>query len=183
MDGLPSMSTPRRPAPISSPARPPEEEADGDASRILDDFRRIVRGLRVSSRAAERDLGISGAQLFVLQKLGDGSVLSVSELARRTLTDQSSVSVVAARLVARGLILRTVSPLDARRVALRLSAKGRAVLAKAPSTPQERLVAAVAEMTPGQRKKLAGLLGTVVARAGLAEESSEMFFEDEGEGK
>src|SRR4029079_9481895 len=39
---------------------------------ILDAVRRIVRELHESSRAAEKQVGLSGAQLFVLQTLGEG---------------------------------------------------------------------------------------------------------------
>src|SRR4051812_6073325 len=119
-------------------AKPSSQETQS----ILDSIRRIVRGLRVSSRTAEKELGISGAQLFVLQKLNVNSSLSLNELAERTLTHQSSVSVVIGRLVDRGLVLRTASKTDARRLELSLSAKGRAFLQKAPLTAQERLVAA-----------------------------------------
>ena len=41
-----------------------------DSQRILDSIRRLVRLLRVSDRQAQAELGISGAQLFVLTELG-----------------------------------------------------------------------------------------------------------------
>src|SRR4051794_8130303 len=71
----------------------------GDVRAIMDAIRRIVRVLRVSSRAAEKQVGLSGAQLFVLHKLADTPALSLNELADRTRTHQSSVSVVVQRLV------------------------------------------------------------------------------------
>ena len=40
-----------------------------DMVAVMDALRRVVRALRVSARAAERRFGISGAQLFVLEKL------------------------------------------------------------------------------------------------------------------
>ena len=43
--------------------------ADPAARMILDAIRRIVQALRVASREAEASVGLSGAQLFVLQKL------------------------------------------------------------------------------------------------------------------
>jgi DNA-binding MarR family transcriptional regulator len=69
---------------------------------VLDSLRRIVQVLRESSRRAERQLGISGAQLFVLEKLAEAPSQSLNELAERTHTHQSSVSTVVARLVKRG---------------------------------------------------------------------------------
>src|SRR6266851_1467874 len=59
--------------------------ASAEAVRaVLDCVRRIVRALRESSREAERKVGISGAQLFVLQQIAAGQARSVSELADRT---------------------------------------------------------------------------------------------------
>src|SRR4051812_17880436 len=101
-----------------------------DTRSVLDSIRRIVRALRVSSRAAEKQVGLSGAQLFVLQKLAEGErPLSINELAERTLTHQSSVSVVVQRLVAKRLVVVARAPSDRRRTELTLSAAGRRVIA------------------------------------------------------
>jgi DNA-binding MarR family transcriptional regulator len=67
--------------------------------RVLDSIRQIVRLLREGSRDSEERVGLSAAQLFVLQKLDPDEPLSLNELSARTLTHQSSVSVVVSRLV------------------------------------------------------------------------------------
>ena len=77
-----------------------------DSARVLDAIRRLVRHLRLADRAAQGELGISGAQLFVLVELGKTGSLSLNDLAARTRTDQSSVSVVVSRLVDAGLVTR-----------------------------------------------------------------------------
>src|SRR5665213_199086 len=78
-------------------------QGGNEIREILDSIRRIVRLLRVSSREAEREVGLSGAQLFVLRTLSEHKFLSVNELAERTHTHQSSVSVVVQVLVDKGL--------------------------------------------------------------------------------
>src|SRR5262245_58016101 len=95
---------------------PTSANGSDDIRRVLDAIRRVVRVLRVSAVEAERTLGLSAAQLFVLHKLGDGQSVSVNELAERTHTHQSSVSVVAQRLVDGGLVRRQESAADGRRV-------------------------------------------------------------------
>src|SRR5712691_10729098 len=99
-----------------------------DSARILDAIRRLVRHLRLFDRAAQSELGISGAQLFVLAELGKTPDLSLNDLAARTRTDQSSVSVVVSRLVDAGLVLRERHSRDARRLLLNLTKNGRAML-------------------------------------------------------
>jgi DNA-binding MarR family transcriptional regulator len=59
-------------------------------------LRKIVRFLRLADRAAEAAVGLSAAQLFVLQTLASQPAASLAEVADRTLTDQSSVSTVVA---------------------------------------------------------------------------------------
>lgn len=72
----------------------------------LDAIRRILRVLRRSSRLSQREYGIGSPQLFVLQRLADSPASSIKELAERTYTHQSSVSVVVRRLVEQGLVVR-----------------------------------------------------------------------------
>jgi DNA-binding MarR family transcriptional regulator len=146
---------------------------------ILDDLRRIVRVLRESSRAAEQGLGVSGAQLFVLQALADAPALSLGALAERTHTHQSSVSVVVRRLVERGLVRRSVSEQDGRVRELSLTARGAKLLQRAPLAAQDELIAGLEQLSGAQRSALASALVTLVQVMRLADEPAEMFFEDE----
>src|SRR3954462_4851945 len=135
-----------------------DEASSRDA---LDSLRRIVQALRESSRRAEHDLGVSGAQLFVLDTLALAPALSLNELAARTHTHQSSVSTVVARLVKRGLIRRTRADDDVRRLALTLSAEGRRLVARAPELAQSRLVHGIDRLPAGTRRTLATALGVL----------------------
>lgn len=150
-----------------------------DAVAILDAIRRVVMVLRVGSRAAERRVGLSGAQLFVLQKLDDeGPAGSLNELASRTRTHQSSVSVVVRRLVKQKLIARSHAKKDARQLELSLTPKARAILKRAPDTVQQRLVAAIDALPANDRKHLAAALTRVVDAMGVAGGKPPMFFEE-----
>jgi DNA-binding MarR family transcriptional regulator len=153
---------------------------DGDVRLVLDSIRRIVRALRVSSRAAEKKVGISGAQLFVLQKLADGGrALSINELARRTVTDQSSVSVVVQKLVKQGLVSTQRSRADGRRLELALAARGRQIVGKSSGAAQQRLIESLRKMTVGKRRQLASLLDALVREAGIADAVPSLFFESD----
>ena len=147
---------------------------------VVDSVRRIVRALRESSREAERKVGISGAQLFVLQQLAGGPAQSVSDLAERTLTHQSSVSVVVQRLVSSGLVARSPSRSDGRRTELRLTSRGRRVLRFAPPLAQERLIRAIRALSAPRRAQLASDLLDVVGRMRLVAGAPGMFFEERG---
>lgn len=144
----------------------------------MDALRRIVQVLRESSRWAERHVGLSGAQLFVLQKLAEAPAASLNDLARRTHTHQSTVSAVVTRLVERGLVLRKSSGADARSVQLSLSARGRRAAAGTPDAPQERLIRAIEKLSALRRRQLATSLAEVAQAMGGPLGAPSMFFDD-----
>ena len=154
-----------------------ERHGDPDSRLILDGLRLLVRELRASSAAAERATGLSGAQLFVLRALAREPGLGVAALAARTLTHQSSVSVVVAKLEERGLVERVRAADDARRLVLRPTAAGRRLGSGGPDPAQERLLAGLALLTPATRRRLAADLARWTAAIGLAGGAPEMFFE------
>ena len=142
-------------------------------------LRRIVRMLRLADQEAHRGHELSAAQLFVLHSLAAAPVSSLSELAARTLTDQSSVSTVVAKLVARKLVSRTPSREDRRRVELALTAAGEKIVRSAPRVPQAIIVDAVAAMPAKQRRSLVEALELLVTRIGGDAIEPHMFLEDE----
>lgn len=156
----------------------PRLRRSAEAQAILDGLRRLVRELRLASSLAERTLKVSGAQLYVLHALAREDGLSVNELAGRTLTHQSSVSVVAAKLVQRGWVRGRRSASDARRLELSLTAAGRALIRRAPEPIQDRLVAAIERLPGAQRGALAEALTRVVREVGLATGPAPLFFEE-----
>ena len=126
-----------------------------DSQRILDSIRRLVRLLRLSDSEAQATFGLSAAQLFALHAIASMPRLSVNDLAERTQTDQSSVSVVVGRLVDAGLVARERAEDDARRVVLEVTKEGRALLRKAPPVAPQRIVAIVDALPATTRKRFA----------------------------
>ena len=131
---------------------------DADITRSMDAIRAVVRALRINTRAIELEIGISLAQLFVLQQVAHRPATSLNDLAERTATHQSSVSVVVRRLVDRGLVTRKADMTDKRRVQIALTAAGEKLLVGAPETIQVRLMTALTQLAPAERKQLAQLL-------------------------
>lgn len=145
---------------------------------MLDGIRRIVQNLRESSRWAEKHVGMTGAQLFVLQKLDEAPAQSLNDLADRTHTHQSSVSTIVARLVERGLVTRIQSPRDGRTIELGLSHRGKRLVARAPGAAQDRLIHGIRQLSPARRRALASTLTTLSHQMNSANGQPQMFFED-----
>jgi DNA-binding MarR family transcriptional regulator len=128
---------------------------------VVDSLRSIVQSLRISGRFAEQQAGISSAQLYILEELAQRPAQSINELAERTFTHQSSVSMVVSRLVENRLVTRTSAPGDARRLSISLTAAGRALLRRAPETAQARLIEGLRSLDKGQLRGLADYLTTL----------------------
>jgi DNA-binding MarR family transcriptional regulator len=146
-------------------------------TEILDAFRTLVHALQVGSRSSEERVGLTGAQLFVLEKLRNTNAMTVNELATATHTHQSTVSVVVSRLVEKELVSRVRSPNDARVQQLSITKKGISKLDRAPETVQEQLVSALKKLSVHEQSQLALMLKRVLTEAGLSEVKPELFLE------
>ncbi len=149
-----------------------------DSQRILDSIRRLVRLLRLTDRAVQTELGLSGAQLFVVHELGKTEAMSLSELAEKTRTDQSSVSVVVSRLVESGYIMRERDRRDARRLVLTLTTSGRAVAEKSPPVAQVKILEVLDRMQPAERRRFADLFTRVIEDLGESSGAAPMMFDE-----
>ena len=152
---------------------------DSDAAEVMTSLRRLVRMIRIADRdASAGGYALSSAQLFVLHSLASAPAASLAELARRTLTDQSSVSTVVAKLVAKKLVKRSTSALDRRRAELGLTPAGQRIVAKVPQPLQARIIATVAAMPDKPRKELVRSLERLVEAVGAGAVAPRMFSEE-----
>ena len=149
-----------------------------DVRLALDAFRAIVQALRTSSRDIERRVGLTSAQLFALQQLALSPGASINDLATRTFTHQSSVSVVVQRLAKRRLVAKVTAKEDRRRVRLTLTEAGRTILRRSPQAVQERLIAGIGALSGHQRSVLSAALTDIAHVMGAATGRPPMLFED-----
>lgn len=155
-------------------------EADnGIAEGILDSCRRLVSIVHSASKATEKSLGLSAAQLFVLQKLRDGKSRSVNELAALTHTHQSSVSVVIKKLILKDMIRTVPSTDDGRRHLLVLAAKGRKVLERSSGEGvQDQIMHAISRLAENDGKELERLLNRLIEEMQGSSRPASLFLED-----
>jgi DNA-binding MarR family transcriptional regulator len=103
--------------------------------------------------------------------------MSVGELAARTFTHQSSVSLVVRRLVQRGLVVKAGARDDGRRVELRVTNAGRAIVRRAPHVAQRRLLEGIVQLPARERRRLADALAAIAAHMGRDHTHAPMMFE------
>ena len=151
--------------------------SESPSAITMNALRRIVRALRQADASSRNDGGLPSAQLFVLRQLRQKELLSISDLCEATLTSQSSVSEVVARLEANGFVKRTRADDDNRRAQISLTAAGRKELEHSTTPFQERLVSSLRRLSKSDQEALARGMTAWLVEAGISDSPARMFFE------
>lgn len=115
--------------------------------QVLKKFRVIYGSVRQHFREIEKNCGITGSQLWILQEVAKTPDIGVSELAERLTIHQSTGSQLVEKLVARRLIIKERSKEDQRRVGLRLTVEASRILKTAPGPAEGILPEALNALT------------------------------------
>ena len=102
-----------------------------------------------------------------MQQISRTPGISLTALAAQTLTNGSTVSEVAARLVRSGYVRRVSHDSDARKITLTLTRRGSTALRASSQPVQEKLAEALAVMPARDLARLAETLEEWVTGAGL----------------
>jgi len=138
----------RRSISLKRPARP-LRRTSGSAERMLDvlrQFRVVIRTIKRHYQWVEQRCGVSGAQLWAMERIAATRGLTPGDLARELAIHPSTASNLLARLEELKLVERRRLHADQRRVQLYLTARGHAVIAKAPRPLKGVLQQALADM-------------------------------------
>jgi len=105
-------------------------------------FRRALRGYLQFSEAAAAEAGLTSQHyqaMLVLRGCPEGARITIAELAQQLLIKHNSAVGLVDRLAQEGLVARGQSRADRRKVELRLTARGRRLLAKLAATHSREL--------------------------------------------
>ena len=120
----------------------PPSKLDTREYELLAAFRRALRGfLRFSEAEAEKG-GLTAQNyqaLLTVRACPQGERVSINDLAQQLMIRHNSAVGLVDRLVRQGLVAREPAPEDARKVYLRLTAKGDRVLEKLAEVHREEL--------------------------------------------
>lgn len=149
-----------------------------EGQRALQAVRGLVAALGRKARVIEERTGITNAQLFFLKEIAADASLSVNALAARAMTHQSTASIVLSRLERRGLVRRVPSSEDGRSVVLQLTAAGRRLMRRAPTTATNEVVRAIGRLTASEVRMLRGGICALGREVGFACDESPMLFQE-----
>jgi DNA-binding MarR family transcriptional regulator len=148
--------------PRQPPARRRAAPAASAIADILKSLRQVVKAVEDSSRELYLQYGLTASQLWLLRTLEADGPLPAGGLARQLAIHPSTLTSLAERLEQRGLITRVREPGDRRFVRLRLTPAGARLAAKAPATPQGRLVRALETLPEARLRQLRAAMHDLV---------------------
>ena len=138
------------------------EDREVIARDVVESMRRIIRAIDLHSRSLVTTYGLTGPQLMVLRKLAGDDPVGIGDLARSIFLSQATVTGIVDRLERRGLVTRSRSASDRRRVMVAATSDGRAVLAQAPPLLQEHFIAAFTTLPPTEQEQVLAALKRIV---------------------
>lgn len=121
---------------------------------ILKKLRIVIRAAQQHSSWIEKQCGVNGAQLWLMQELHETSGLRVGELAKKLAIHQTTTSNLLDDLEKRGYVVKARDPNDQRAVNVSLSETGSALLARAPKPARGLLPEALMHMDGAGLKHL-----------------------------
>lgn len=108
--------------------------------QVLISLRQIIRAIDLHSKRLERESGLTGPQLLVLQLIQRAGEITAGVIAREVSLSQATVTSIIDRLERKGILQRQRSTDDKRKVMVSLTEAGEKALEKAPTLMQESFI-------------------------------------------
>ena len=133
------------------------------SNEVLIALRRIIQAIDLYSRSLVKKHGITLPQLVILQELSKNNGMSVGELAKAISLGQATVTGVLDRLAKRGLIIRSKSYDDKRKVFISPTEECNKMIAAMPSPLQQTFVSQLEKLQDWEKNMILAVLQKIVA--------------------
>ncbi len=107
---------------------------------LLVSLRRIIRAIDLHSKRLNKETGLTGPQLMVMQEIIVRDNIMVKQIAENINLSSATVTSILDRLEKRGLVRRERSTTDKRKVGLHLTDEGVEILQSAPKPLQQHFI-------------------------------------------
>lgn len=104
---------------------------------LLISLRKIIQAIDIHSRKLNKQFGLTGPQLIVLQEIANSGEISITPLSKLTSLRQATVTDICKRLETKGYLTRKRREDDKRSVSLILTKKGNEAINDLPPLLQE----------------------------------------------
>lgn len=138
---------------------------------VIDELRKIVHSMDLHSRWLNREYALTGPQLVFLMEIAEHERILIGDLARRTSLSCATATGIVDRLEQRGLVARSRSGADRRKIQLSLTPLGRETCERRLPVLQERFLDALERLESAEQnhildglRRLAGMMSGIVNR-------------------
>lgn len=107
---------------------------------LLVSLRQVIRAIDIHSRQLNKQSGLTGPQLMVMQNIAMLDAPLAKDIAKEIALSAATVTTIIDRLESRALVIRTRSETDKRKVHLSLSESGRLLLSGSPKPLQDHFI-------------------------------------------
>jgi len=121
---------------------------------VLKHFREIFIQAKSELKDNVKKTGLSGSQLWIMQQIYNFNGISNSELAKNLTLHVSTCSILVNKLIKKGLVEKTRSQADERKIVLTISSKGKQLMAKAPKSPEGAIPSALKKLSIEELEEL-----------------------------
>ncbi len=103
------------------------------SNEIYQYLRSIIQSLSIHSKFLSKRFGLTGPQLIVLKTIYTQDYSTIGSLAKAISLSQATVTTILDRLESRGLVIRTRSHIDKRRVHVSITEAAQTILSQNPT--------------------------------------------------
>lgn len=146
------MKSRKKPTAMSVPG--PNDAPGAPHMEALKKLRVIIRAAQRHSHWIEKQCGVTGAQLWVMQELRESPGMRVGEVSQRLAIHQTTTSNLVDALAKKGYVTKTRDAGDQRVVKLELSESGAAIIRSAPMPARGLLPESLQKLNQQQLRDL-----------------------------
>ncbi len=136
---------------------------------LLVSLRKIIRSIDLHSKKLNKDSGLTGPQLLVLQEAKRTRGITAKAIADKVNLSQGTITTILDRLAAKGAINRVRSETDRRRVAIYLTDQGQNLLDDSPKPLQDHFIERFQSLEVWEQNQLLSSVGRIAAMMDASE--------------
>lgn len=130
---------------------------------LLVALRKVIRAIDLRSKQLNKDVGLTGPQLLVMQNVGKQPGIMVRQVADNITLSPATVTSILDRLEIKKLIQRVRSTEDKRKVGLFLTEKGQGILHDAPLPFQEHFTNRFAQLEQWEQSQMVATMQRIAS--------------------
>ena len=121
---------------------------------LLIALRQVIRAIGLYSKKLSKETGLTSPQLLVLQAVAKHDDAMVKEVAETINLSSATITSILDRLEKRGLVTRTRSTTDKRKVGISLTVDGTEIIKDSPTPLQEHFIARFEAMEKWEQSQM-----------------------------